>query len=94
MPYVNIKVTKEGVTASLKAELIKGLTDLLAKVLAKNWGSNLRLTLVEKCQRSNVDLTLNSQFQKTKEISVGMGGITSRGTNGQLEVGYEWRKPL
>jgi 4-oxalocrotonate tautomerase len=36
MPYVNIKVTKEGVTASQKAELIKGVTDLLAKVLAKN----------------------------------------------------------
>ena len=36
MPYVNIKVTKEGVTAGQKAEIIKGVTDLLAKVLAKN----------------------------------------------------------
>ncbi len=36
MPYVNIKVTKEGVTANQKAELIKGITDLLAKVLAKD----------------------------------------------------------
>ena len=36
MPYVNIKVTKEGVTAVQKAELIKGVTDLLAKVLGKN----------------------------------------------------------
>lgn len=36
MPYVNIKVTKENVTADQKAELIKGVTDLLAKVLAKN----------------------------------------------------------
>ncbi len=36
MPYVNIKVTKEGVTAGQKAELIKGVTDLLSKVLAKN----------------------------------------------------------
>ena len=36
MPYVNIKVTKEGVTADQKAELIKGVTDLLAKVLGKN----------------------------------------------------------
>ena len=32
--------------------------------------------------------------KKTKETCVGMGGITSRGANGQLEVGYEWRKPL
>ena len=36
MPYVNIKVTKEGVTTDQKAELIKGVTDLLAKVLGKN----------------------------------------------------------
>ena len=36
MPYVNIKVTKEGVTADQKAELIKGVTDLLANVLGKN----------------------------------------------------------
>ena len=36
MPYVNIKITKEDVTADQKAELIKGVTDLLTKVLAKN----------------------------------------------------------
>ena len=36
MPYVNIKVTKEGVTTDRKAELIKGVTDLLVKVLGKN----------------------------------------------------------
>lgn len=36
MPYVNIKVTKEGVTIDQKAQLIKGATDLLAKVLGKN----------------------------------------------------------
>jgi len=35
MPYVNIKVTKEGVTADQKAKLIKGATDLLANVLGK-----------------------------------------------------------
>ena len=36
MPFVNIKVTNEGVTAEQKAELIKGATDLLARVLGKN----------------------------------------------------------
>jgi len=36
MPYVNIKVTREGVTAGQKAELIKGVTDLLSRVLDKN----------------------------------------------------------
>jgi len=36
MPYVNIKVTREGVTSDQKAELIRGVTDLLATVLGKN----------------------------------------------------------
>jgi len=36
MPYVNIKITDEGVTAAQKVELIKGVTDLLVKVLDKN----------------------------------------------------------
>ena len=36
MPYVNIKVTREGVTPDQKAELINGVTSLLSKVLGKN----------------------------------------------------------
>lgn len=36
MPYVNIKVTNDGVTSQQKAELIKGVTELLQKVLNKN----------------------------------------------------------
>ncbi|MGL5011055.1 MAG: tautomerase family protein [Paracoccaceae bacterium] len=36
MPYVNIKVTREGVTADQKARLIKGVTDLLVDVLDKS----------------------------------------------------------
>lgn len=35
MPYVNIKVTKDGVTAEQKARLIKGATQLLYDVLGK-----------------------------------------------------------
>ncbi len=36
MPYVNIKITKEGATTKQKAELIKGVTELLSKILGKN----------------------------------------------------------
>jgi 4-oxalocrotonate tautomerase len=36
MPYVNIKITRDGVTAEKKAELIAGVTKLLADVLGKN----------------------------------------------------------
>jgi 4-oxalocrotonate tautomerase len=36
MPYVNIKVTREGVTPDQKAELISGVTDVLVRILDKN----------------------------------------------------------
>lgn len=36
MPYVNIKITREGASTAQKAELIKGVTELLVKVLGKN----------------------------------------------------------
>jgi 4-oxalocrotonate tautomerase len=36
MPYVNIKITREGATPEQKAELIKGATELLVRVLGKN----------------------------------------------------------
>ena len=35
MPYVNIKITREGATSEQKAKLIKGATDLLVSVLNK-----------------------------------------------------------
>ena len=35
MPYVNIKVTKEGVTAEQKLKLIQGVSKLLFDVLGK-----------------------------------------------------------
>lgn len=36
MPYVNIKITREGATAEQKARLIAGVTALLQEVLNKN----------------------------------------------------------
>ena len=36
MPYVNIKITKEGATKEQKADLIQGVTNLLRDVLGKN----------------------------------------------------------
>ncbi len=35
MPYVNIKITREGATADQKARLIAGVTELLVDVLGK-----------------------------------------------------------
>ncbi len=36
MPYVNIKITREGVTAEQKEQLLHGATQLLVDVLGKN----------------------------------------------------------
>lgn len=36
MPYVNIRITREGAKPEQKAELIEGVTDLLVDVLGKN----------------------------------------------------------
>jgi 4-oxalocrotonate tautomerase len=36
MPYVNIRITREGATADQKAELIRGVTQLLQDILGKN----------------------------------------------------------
>jgi 4-oxalocrotonate tautomerase len=36
MPYINIKITREGATQAQKKELIAGVTDLMVRVLDKN----------------------------------------------------------
>ncbi len=36
MPYINIKITKEGATKEQKAQLIQGATQLVVDVLGKN----------------------------------------------------------
>lgn len=41
MPYVNIKVTRDGVTYEQKEKLIRGVTKLLVDVLAKDPASTM-----------------------------------------------------
>lgn len=51
MPYVNIKITREGATAEQKARLIKGVTQLLADVLNKN--PNTTVVVIEEVDTDN-----------------------------------------
>jgi 4-oxalocrotonate tautomerase len=51
MPFVNIKITKEGATPEQKAELIKGVTDLLVRVLNKN--PKTTVVLIEELETDN-----------------------------------------
>jgi 4-oxalocrotonate tautomerase len=67
MPYVNIRVTKEGVTAAQKLELIEGTSDLLQRVLNKhpsttfvvidevetdNWGVNREMVTTLRARQA------------------------------------------
>jgi len=51
MPYVNIKITKEGVSSDQKAALIKGVTDLLVTVLGKN--PKTTMVVIEEVETDN-----------------------------------------
>lgn len=51
MPYVNIKITKENVTAEKKALLIKGATQLLVDVLGKN--PNTTVVVIDEVDTDN-----------------------------------------
>jgi 4-oxalocrotonate tautomerase len=51
MPFVNIKITREGATAEQKQQLIKGATDLLVKVLNKNPASTV--VVIEEVDTDN-----------------------------------------
>lgn len=35
MPYVNVKITRDGVTKEQKAQVVREITDTLARVLGK-----------------------------------------------------------
>lgn len=51
MPYVNIKITREGATPEQKAELIRGATELLQRVLNKNPATTI--VVIEEVETDN-----------------------------------------
>ena len=51
MPYVNIKITREGATAEQKATLIREVTRLLADTLGKNPATTV--VVIEEVETDN-----------------------------------------
>ncbi|WP_394169599.1 2-hydroxymuconate tautomerase family protein [Saccharospirillum alexandrii] len=51
MPYVNIKITREGATAEQKQQLIQGTTELLRDVLGKNPATTV--VVIEEVETDN-----------------------------------------
>lgn len=51
MPYVNIKITKEGATDAQKKRLMEGATQLLVDVLNKN--PNTTIVVIDEVDTDN-----------------------------------------
>jgi 4-oxalocrotonate tautomerase len=51
MPYVNIKITRDGVTPEKKAEVIRGVTQVLVDVLGKNPATTI--VVIEEVETDN-----------------------------------------
>ena len=51
MPYVNIKITREGATTEQKATLIREVTRLLAETLGKNPATTI--VVIEEVETDN-----------------------------------------
>jgi len=51
MPYVNIKITKDGTTPEKKAQLVRGVTQLLAELLGKN--PQTTVVIIEEIETDN-----------------------------------------
>ncbi|PHM73103.1 2-hydroxymuconate tautomerase family protein [Xenorhabdus kozodoii] len=51
MPFVNIKITREGATAEQKTQLIEGATQLLVDVLGKNPATTV--VIIEEVETDN-----------------------------------------
>ncbi len=67
MPFVNIKITKDGVTSEQKAKLIEGVTKLLADLLGKN--PQTTVVIIDEVETDNWGIggeTVTSRRQKGK----------------------------
>lgn len=51
IPYVNIKLAKDGITAEKKAELIKGVTQILTDLLGKD--PQATMVIIEEIETDN-----------------------------------------
>ena len=67
MPYVNIKVTggKEAPSTEQKAELIKGVTELLGRVLGKN--PETTVVVIDEVDTDNWGIGGKSVSERRKE---------------------------
>jgi len=68
MPYVNIKVTDEGVTSEQKKALIKGATQLMVDVLNKN--PQTTFVVIEEVNTDNWGIGFNQVTELRKQAAL------------------------
>ncbi|NJD55245.1 MAG: 4-oxalocrotonate tautomerase family protein [Nitrospirae bacterium] len=67
MPYVNIKITKEGATTEKKAELIRGVTNLLRDIMGKN--PQTTVVIIEEVDTDNWGIGGETVTQRRRQGS-------------------------
>jgi 4-oxalocrotonate tautomerase len=73
MPYVNIRITKEGVTPEQKLELIEGATDLLVRVLNKDPAATF--VIIDEVETDNWGLNReNTTTLRKRQAAIKAGG--------------------
>lgn len=65
MPYVNIKITKDGATAEQKAQIISGVTNLLKDILGKN--PKTTFVVIDEVDTDNWGIGGESVTQRRKQ---------------------------
>jgi 4-oxalocrotonate tautomerase len=67
MPYVNIRITRENVTADQKARLISGVTDLLRDILGKD--PQTTVVVIDEVDTDNWGIGGESVTQRRKKAT-------------------------
>lgn len=65
MPYVNIRITREGASAEQKQRLIAGATQLLADVLGKNPATTF--VIIDEVETDNWGIAGESVTERRKD---------------------------
>ena len=65
MPYINIKITRDGTTAEQKAKLIEGATRLMVETLGKN--PQMTFVVIEEVDTDNWGIGGESVTERRKK---------------------------
>jgi 4-oxalocrotonate tautomerase len=67
MPYINVKITDEGVSNEQKQAIIRGCTELMVKVLNKNPATTF--VVIEEVSTDNWGIGFDQVTELRKQVS-------------------------